>query len=292
MNDQFFIRIRGKVQGPFDTERLRQLARRGQFSRLHEVSTDSQRWQPAKDFPGLFAAPAQAETATATYEPAPAPVAVQSSAPAARMEEWFYAQGGGPAGPIAFHQLVGMLQSGQIPPETSVWREGMADWVPANSVGQLASAFHAEPQRHRHGTEEKQQIGLAIVQVLAESRGWIIFIAVMVFINAGSILVNGIYQFTVGVRVENPARTIAGITQIILSFAVGFQGYLLISYTNAISRFILSRSEGSLRSALAAIKSYWVYCGVLLIVGLSITAIAIILFVVLVGSLPIPSEWI
>ena len=47
MATSYFIRLRGNVQGPFDAERLRQLARRGQFTRLHEVSTDGQEWRPA-----------------------------------------------------------------------------------------------------------------------------------------------------------------------------------------------------------------------------------------------------
>lgn len=47
MGDQYFLRIQGRVIGPFTVEKLKSLRARGQFGRFHEVSIDRQNWAAA-----------------------------------------------------------------------------------------------------------------------------------------------------------------------------------------------------------------------------------------------------
>jgi hypothetical protein len=54
MDNQYYIRIRGRVLGPYDMEKLQALVRRGQLSRIHEISGDGVNWLPAPTLPGLF----------------------------------------------------------------------------------------------------------------------------------------------------------------------------------------------------------------------------------------------
>lgn len=63
MPQQYYIRVRGAVQGPFDVERLKTLATRGKFSRSHEVSTDRVTWTRASNHPELFPPPPAAKVA-------------------------------------------------------------------------------------------------------------------------------------------------------------------------------------------------------------------------------------
>jgi len=51
---RLYVRLRGNVQGPYEADRLRAMARGGRFSRLHEVSIDGHSWRRATDFPDLF----------------------------------------------------------------------------------------------------------------------------------------------------------------------------------------------------------------------------------------------
>lgn len=43
---------------------------------------------------------------------------------------WFYAAGGQQQGPVDEAQLDALIASGQVKPDTLVWREGMANWQP------------------------------------------------------------------------------------------------------------------------------------------------------------------
>jgi hypothetical protein len=51
---QYYIRIRGKVRGPFDIAQLRALRERGQFTSFHEISEDRNLWTTASVLAELF----------------------------------------------------------------------------------------------------------------------------------------------------------------------------------------------------------------------------------------------
>src|SRR5580658_9061928 len=54
MDTQLYLRVRGRVLGPYDEEKLQSLVRRGQLSRMHEVSTDGTHWVRASTYAELF----------------------------------------------------------------------------------------------------------------------------------------------------------------------------------------------------------------------------------------------
>lgn len=52
-------------------------------------------------------------------------------------ESWYFAKGGQQQGPVPAATLRGLIQSGQVGPDDLVWRDGLADWVPARSAPEL-----------------------------------------------------------------------------------------------------------------------------------------------------------
>lgn len=57
------------------------------------------------------------------------------------MNQWYYAANGAQQGPVSLDQLNEWVRNGQFPADTLVWRDGMAQWLPANQVAELAAAF-------------------------------------------------------------------------------------------------------------------------------------------------------
>ncbi|GDX98449.1 antifreeze protein, type I [Phycisphaerae bacterium] len=49
------------------------------------------------------------------------------------------------AGPFDQSGLVGKVRSGELTPSSLVWRQGMQQWAPASSVGELAAVFTSVP---------------------------------------------------------------------------------------------------------------------------------------------------
>ncbi|MBN1221312.1 MAG: SPFH domain-containing protein [Anaerolineae bacterium] len=58
---------------------------------------------------------------------------------------FYAAMGGQQAGPFDLNALRQHIQSGQITKETLVWKEGMANWIAAGQVPELASLFGGSP---------------------------------------------------------------------------------------------------------------------------------------------------
>jgi hypothetical protein len=143
---RLYIRIRGRVIGPFNHQQLMSLRERGQFQRFHEVSADRKRWQPAsvvtEVFPDNEAESVEVEPAAAGKMDGRQGVGAEP-APALSPAEWYYANPDGQqGGPIPREQVLGLWQSGAMTPATLVWKEGMANWV-ALSASELGAALGA-----------------------------------------------------------------------------------------------------------------------------------------------------
>ena len=55
------------------------------------------------------------------------------------MSTWRYVQNGQPSAPVDTAALAALLTNGTLPPDTYVWREGMANWLPANSLPEFVN---------------------------------------------------------------------------------------------------------------------------------------------------------
>ena len=139
----YYVRIRGKVMGPFPVHQLKGLKERGQLQAFHEVSTDRLNWFSASTVTEIFPSAEPAPQASRSTSPAstgePTPSSV-SPAPASQpatgmMDGWFIADDmGNRQGPIDALTFKIMRDSGQIDAETMVWRQGMTDWVSAEKA--------------------------------------------------------------------------------------------------------------------------------------------------------------
>lgn len=51
--------------------------------------------------------------------------------------QWYYSKNGTQLGPVAQSELISKLASGEVSPSDLVWKDGMADWIPAAQVADL-----------------------------------------------------------------------------------------------------------------------------------------------------------
>lgn len=81
MEEQYYLKLRGKTTGPFTFERIKQLYDRGQLTPYHQVSADRQTWSPLESLEGIVPEP-PAPPAQSVAEPvAPAEQAPPVAAP-------------------------------------------------------------------------------------------------------------------------------------------------------------------------------------------------------------------
>ena len=103
-NAQFYYyKNRGQTLGPFDLGQIQQRAKRAQISNRSEISTDGFSWQPAQNFPEIFAGSTAAPPRAAMSTAAPAVAVIEEAA------EWYYMLNGEQQGPVTEGQLQQMI---------------------------------------------------------------------------------------------------------------------------------------------------------------------------------------
>lgn len=153
MSDKrYFVRVRGKVLGPFSAGQLRSLQKRGQFSRLDEVSEDRKTWVPASEVQGLF--PAAIQVAAAAE---PQPADNRKADGPAESDEWFFLNADQQQqGPLSRTQLLDMHRQGTLRDDTPVWTRRMAEWTPFAEALDGDGALRRRPRRDERGQPGSQ----------------------------------------------------------------------------------------------------------------------------------------
>jgi hypothetical protein len=291
---QFYIRIRGRILGPYDEARFQSLARRGQLSRMHEVSLDSINWVPASKYPDLFT---NADTPQATGVPPALKAAEQAEtrnfdAPTGVGRLWWYRKNGAQVGPVAEAEVRQYLVSGMLSGDDFVWSEGMPQWVPARQAPALG-ATQASPIATNDFRVETDQSTYAepdltpsLCRAAGNSRNWVLFIAIAFFINAGFSLVGGIFLLVMGANHHLSPAVAQGLFALMFSIDATIGGCLLMTYANRLAGLRYGSRSIVLEKSLDTLRSFWVYVSINLILLLGIIAFFAIWVIAFAGSMP------
>lgn len=136
----WYVRSRGRTQGPFPLSKLAEMRDRGVLARFHQLSKDQAGWIQAGSLPELF------PVAPAVVEPKMEPGLPLAPAPgSSNGPPWFYSEAGAPVGPVPFADLLARARSGKLTADTLVWNEDLPDWVEAGTVAALRGSTAPAP---------------------------------------------------------------------------------------------------------------------------------------------------
>ena len=143
MPQSLFVRRVGLVTGPHTCEVLKTMIRRGELSRIHEVSVDAATWVYATEYPQLFDPHAEKKDLDMAIdglfdsepqsEPQSKPCPEPPSEPSAD-SPWWYEANDEPAGPVSLENLRDLIYAGSINMNDRVWTQGMNDWRPLGDL--------------------------------------------------------------------------------------------------------------------------------------------------------------
>ncbi|MDB4759842.1 GYF domain-containing protein [bacterium] len=129
-DEKFYVRFRGRTLGPFDEGKVRGLIKRGQVTRMHELSPDGVSWQKADAFPELF--PAASQPTQAFEQTDQSHDSMPPDEPNTGVAEWYAHMNDENKGPVTKNQIAQWIAAGAITQESLVWKEGTEEWEPAN----------------------------------------------------------------------------------------------------------------------------------------------------------------
>lgn len=279
MDQQFFVRIRGRVQGPYDAEKLRSLVRRGQLSRMHEVSNDKVAWRQAADFPELFSTP-EVRSAGPRNAAASAPASTleddgNGDIPLQDDKEWYYAKNNIQNGPVTFDHLKALAQAGAVLGDDLVWKTGMTEWKPAwqiqglQTVPLMTTATKVSPQSDNRLAPE-------LVRTLSDSKAWSKFVAFCILTLGALSIALGLATFLFGVRQGRVEGTAGGLFIIVWGSLYLTAGILLSKHNANIERFVAVHTSDSLDTALRNLRSLWIFLSIVFLFFLLNTVVAAI----------------
>ena len=294
MEGQLYIRMRGTVLGPYETERLQALVRRGQLSRLHEVSPDGLTWSPASNYPDLFVVasrPALQESPPAPPAPsASAGVAAPPPAPGVGQsgeQKWYYDHDGTQFGPIDLSLLQRMLSAGQVSADDMVWSDGMPAWIPAQHVPALFSACIGQVAGSPAGKSQRgEELPASLCKSATDSRPWVLFLGIIAFVFTALAVGLGLLALVAGANTRQPPIVAFGVFYLIYAGMAAAAGMYLTNYAARLGSLKYSPSPIILEKAHDVLRGFWIFISISLIVFLTLVALAVVVFIAVIGSFP------
>jgi len=294
MENQLYIRIRGRVLGPYDQEKLQSLARCGQLSRMHELSQDATNWVHASAYPELFVVEDRSLPAVSQQVPGEARDGVQRQGPppVPSGRRWWYRKNGSEAGPVDETTLQQTLASGGLGPDDLVWTDGMPQWVPARQAPGLLPVQSAPWLQEgwrgpATGTaEQKDGLPASLCKAASNSRFWVVFIAIVSFVYAGLAIIAGIFALIHGANHHLPPVVAWGLFELIFAVDVAAGGFLLSSYASHVANLKYSSYGIVLEKALDTLRTFWIYVSINLIVFLAFLLFVVVWVIAVGGTFP------
>ncbi len=143
-DDNWYVRSKGRMLGPFPFSKLETLRDRSMLSRFDDVSKDGKTWIVASQIPALF----EELTDQLLQGDQPAQKMIDQDEnlfnkaietnfdrdDPTRSVHWYYVKDGVHVGPISFSELQVLAARGELVDQSLVWNENLPSWIHASTL--------------------------------------------------------------------------------------------------------------------------------------------------------------
>lgn len=283
-----YVRIRGRVQGPFDESKLRNMIQKGQLSRVHQVSEDGNSWVKASEYRELFSSapvnssqPQAHDANTSHHEPAHE--SRGDTSPPSEPKDWYFGSGDKPVGPFTFGQIREMVMTGKLSSNDIVWKEGMNDWVPISSIPdfQIAGGHSQQAvssaQAQSSVDDKADQLDHSMIRAVMSSRPWILFFSITILVFGSLLDVGAIILLLQGFKIGSGFMFLHGISALVWGSILIVAAFFLFGVTSRSYRLQFRPQLSLLRDIQYAYFRFWLYVGIVTIVFIAYLALLIFL---------------
>lgn len=151
-----YVRIKGRILGPFDENAISDMARHGKIGRFTEMSEDKRTWYKAGDT-DMFASRKKNNNSSESLQFE----ADDSSGHSGQKNgnaKWYYSVDGiTGTGPFTTQEIKEMLGAGKIDSDTLVWSEGVGA-APLSSIQELSRSSVPQPTGKTSSNEDDVEV--------------------------------------------------------------------------------------------------------------------------------------
>lgn len=293
--ERVYVRFKGKTLGPLPPQKIRALIRRGQITRLHELSGDGVTWKRAEEVPELFRSTAaetsapprsgkagqssQATSAGASEEDhapnTPSSQPRSGESPEATVQ-WYVHLDGENLGPFSSPEIVQRIETGEVLRESLVWRAGYDSWRAAEESfpDQFGGAMTSVSSRDASGRTAIRATGSGEVPDLTErlacQRGWTLFLGISTLVFSALAAIYFVIVMLLGAErnwgpFEGSGNVIYGLGGLIFCGVFIAAAILLLRYAAAIKTRTLVADPAMATVAIGRLATFWRFAGIALL---------------------------
>jgi len=249
-----YVRIRGKIFGPFEESQLQEMVKRGKLGRNNDISTDGVNWVRAEENEDLFPKKSPEQNYSSQQHPAATP-----QEPAT----WFYSiDGQTGSGPYLPSTIIGMVQSGVIRADTILWQEG-------GSPEQLIrtpefAAYMPSRKKRQTGSitlnETSEMVSRELAKPVIDSGTWVFVIFLLMLVGGVMTLLSYLVHGIIAAKHNPLVGVVVFIVGLIPLFCVTISIIVYGKYSSRVKKFSFNPTEENLRQTLTALTLWWKIC--------------------------------
>lgn len=322
-DDRIYIRFKGKTLGPMTFQRVQELVKRGQITRLHDLSSDGLSWVKAEEFEGLFQS---ASPQVEVYEPvaqssqadsssvnqvwksstegtafgSESNFAASAASPDASVE-WYAHVANESKGPVSTAWLQSAISAGQVTRDTLIWRAGLDEWKPAvqvvpqwfgPAVGQSSVESHRAVQVQATRAAQSPTAGNNDVYYqLHRQRPWVLLLA---FLAMAAGILSAIFwivfmiagaESRLSLQLSGATKVVWGLINLFFSMLYFLGGLLLYWYGASLKDIAIHRDPAVPAIAAQKLFQFWRYLGIVCLTFIGGTVMFILIAMALAAGL-------
>jgi sorbitol-specific phosphotransferase system component IIC len=283
LSEKYFVRFKGRVLGPLTAAKTAELVKRGQISRMHELSPDRQTWLKAEEFPEFFPAKSGSTSSISADD---------SNASTTAEASWYAQINDESKGPGSETQLRAWVAQGIVTADSLIWTTGLDEWGAASdlrpdlfataSVQEMTASTSSTSQRdERHGHASD-----SLLIELVQGKFWVFYVAVVAIVFGCVALLVSTYQFFDGVaesRISNAARSraISSLLSLVLNGLFLWCAITFLRFGNSLTRLKFDASESSVVQVVQRLNGLWRALGIFTSVFLTVVVLFAFMTIVL-----------
>ena len=296
--ERVFIRFRGRTIGPLTPDKVRDMVRRGQVTRMHELSGDGLSWTKADEFGDFFprAAPAGSmagDMAASSSDVPPGSAGYgdpEATAPAPNENataQWYAHVNGEKQGPVSMDQMRLFAEAKILKKDSLVWKNGMDAWKPASqAIPELFGATASKSTTVVSSVADDAaaadggalSIEIAKHHVLIMAFGIALIVAALIFL-AGQVI-----QLNEGGR-KLKSDTMSAAIRISLCGVAAISGIMAVQASTKLKAAAESGSAIAALSAARCLNQFWLLTAVAVLLWLGI--LVLVLIAAIASNVPI-----
>ena len=294
----FYVKIRGRVLGPFPPQRLMQMASQGQLSRVHQLSADGNDWHRADKYPELFNSKAESRAVeqssnqqSSSHQASNQQPAENTSQPAVTAD-WHYGVDGSSDGPVSKSKIISMIKKEALAAEDLLWHSDMSEWQPIDSLPEFAAYLPQEVAINvgdSGNSRSSNRSGSAsdlngTARILKSQTSWVLFMCICMYITAGLLFLAFLFGVIKGGQLRSNYLIGQGVGSLLQMGVVIVAAIFLNRFAACANRFSRTKRVDDLNQAFEWLQRFWLLISIVLIIFIFLTVTLLIIVFSISGT--------